>query len=353
VSDLTFTAITPQTYAGWFSANHADLLQLGPFHDPSWLAATSRGTGFDLAFVGVVEGEELTAVMPGFLTKRGPLRLFGSPLRGTMTSYLGPVFLDPTFTPHEQRRRLIRACAGFAKREWRLSYARVTVRDASTAEKAPATRGWKEQRSKSYRLDLTPGEETLFAGLKSDCRRNIRRATREGIEIVPLTDPTLYFRMLEDTMRRHGSSSWHKQRFFDSLFTELPARGLMWAWGAQYEEQIIGAGLFFHDQTEMHFLSGASLDQYGSLPTSYLLHWHAIAKAVSEDLGVFNSEASGIRSIDRFKEAFNPALERRSSLIWESPIAVRSERLYRSVDRGLRRIRSLNRKGSLEAVTAG
>ena len=38
-------------------------------------------------------------------------------------------------------------------------------------------------------------------------------------------------------------------------------------------------------------MSGASFPDNGSLPTSYLLHWHAITTAIDRGCHVFNSDA--------------------------------------------------------------
>jgi len=339
MTELLLREIDGARYAAWFEANRPALLGRGPFHDPAWLENAARGIGFDLGFIGGFEGEDLTAVVPGFLARRGPFRLFGSPLRGTMTSYLGPVSLGRRIHG-EGWTDLARGCADFARRTWRARYARFTVREAPGEGAPQPGSDWHVERPGSYRLDLSPGEDALFSGLRSSCRRNVRKATREGVEIVPLEDPELFYRILQDTFRRHGSTSWQPRSFFEALMRELPKRGLLWSWGARYEDQIIATGLFFHDDREMHYIAGASLARYGSLPTSYLLHWHAITVAVREGLQVYNSDSSEVPSIDRFKETFNPVLERRGTLIWAPSSVWTAQRLYRAWNDGARRLKS-------------
>jgi hypothetical protein len=339
---MLLRALEPTEYACWFGANYASLLRRSPFHHPAWLDAVSEGTGFGVRYVGVVEGRELVAAVPGFLTQRGPLRLFGSPLRGTMTSYLGPVSLDPGCTGNAARHVMV-ACADFARRHWWAPYAQFTTRDASPERLPVPTAGWHEQRPGSYRLDLAAGEESLFAQLKSHCRRNVRKAAREGVVVIPFDDAELFHRILAETFRRHGSASWHSTRFFRAIMDDLPARGLLRPWAAQYEGQIIAVGLFLQDDQEMHFLSGASLPRSGSLPTSSLLHWHAISAAAREGLRVFNSEASRVPTIDAFKESFNPVLERRSTLIHAPGALWTARRAFVTSSKAVRRFRSRER----------
>jgi len=306
--------LTQEHYERWFEGCFKRLHHRSPFHHPAWLQAAGSGVNFDLRFVGIYDGKDLVAALPGFLTRRGPIRLFGSPLRGTMTSYLGPV--GSNLDTGTDLVDLVRSCCEFACRQWGASYARFTLRAAPAGMEAELGANWEQQHPRSYRLDLSPGTVALWDRLKSDCRRNIRRAQQQGIEIVPMRDAHLFFEILEETFRRHGTSSWQPERFFELVMAGLIPRDLLWAWGAKYQGKTVAVGLFVHDDQEMHFISGASLPEYGSLPTSYLLHWHAIETAVAAGLRIYNSDASQVRSIDQFKESFRPSLDERCSLIW-------------------------------------
>jgi hypothetical protein len=239
-----------------------------------------------------------------------------------MTSYLGPVGLEP-LEFGDALVELIDACSQFARKEWGVVSSRFTLRDAPPGDKPQLSLSWHCQRPGSYRLDLSPGIDEIWKNLKSDCRRNIRKAQGSGMEVFPLEDAYLYYHMLDATLRRHGTTSWHKERFFRSLLTELVPRDMLWAWGARYEGNLIAGTFFFHDDCEVHHLSGASLPQYGSMPTSYLLHWSAIEKASQSGLKIYNSDASRVPSIDQFKESFRAVRERRLTLMW-APRYIRS-----------------------------
>jgi len=66
----------------------------------------------------------------------------------------------------------------------------------------------------------------------------------------------------------------------------------------------------------MHFVSGASRSHYRSLPTSYLLHWHAIMAAVDAGLCVYDLNGNGVASINQFKESFGPEAIEYWSFYW-------------------------------------
>jgi CelD/BcsL family acetyltransferase involved in cellulose biosynthesis len=334
--------ISGDEYRRWFESDTPALDHRSPFHHPAWLEAASVGVDFQLRFIGIVQSGELVAAVPGFLTRRGPFRLFGSPLRGTMTSYLGPVGVPGDL----DRTELVEQCSRFARAHWSVAYTRFSFRDAPTESRVSLGPGWRQSTPRSYRLDLTRGSDTLWTGLESDCRRNIRKAGRLGIATVDMNDARLFYEMLEETLRRHGSTSWQSESFFRSVMEALLPRNLLWSWGAHYDGKIIAASLFLHDENEVHYLSGASRPEYGSLPTSYLLQWKAIETGVSAGLKTFHSEASQVRSIDQFKESFRPVAERRHTLIWTPRIVRRAEKAYMDASRRIRRWKPMRRRRS-------
>jgi CelD/BcsL family acetyltransferase involved in cellulose biosynthesis len=348
MNTLRITQISLEEYQEWFELQHSNLQGRSPFHHPLWLETVGRALRFKTIYLAVSDHGCLTTVVPGFLYMRGPVRLFGSPMRGTMTSYLGPVTIKPDLSD-EERIELLEMCTSFVRKEWRVAYSRYTLRNEPVHPPKLAS-NWNDQRPGSYRLDLSNGIEDIWKGLKSDCRRNIRRAREVGMEVVPFEDAGLFFHMIDATFRRHGSTSFHKESYFQALIYELVPRDLMWAWGVKYQGEIIAGAFFLHDDNEVHFISGASNPEFGSLPTSYLLHWHAIETSVKNGLVVFNSERSRVPSIDRFKESFRPVLEKRYTLICAPRYLHSAQKLFIKGYARLRRINSLIKRGQKDPV---
>src|SRR5215212_7139389 len=90
---FSLTAISQDQYAAWFDQHRAMLYNRSPFHHPAYLNTVAKGMHVEATFIGMYVDNNLIGTLPGFLTRRGPLRLYGSPLRGTNTSYLGPLML--------------------------------------------------------------------------------------------------------------------------------------------------------------------------------------------------------------------------------------------------------------------
>lgn len=335
-------SITFDEYQEWYKRNCNSLYYNSPYHQPSWVNAVSRGINFEPVFIEISQASKLYTVIPAFFTKRGPFNLFGSPLRGALTSTLGPVSLYPIDLKTDIL-GLFDEVRDFARQKWGVHYCRFSTRFVKNDSILVLSSDWVIEQPGSYWLDISGGEEAVWNGLKSDCRRNIRKAQKLGIEVVPFNDMESYYRLLEKTYQRHGSSSWHPKKFFRIILEELVPQGIIWAWGASYQGEIIAACLFFHNDQEVHFISGASNPQFGNLPTSYILHWHAIETAIQKGLSVYYSDSSGVRSIDQFKEAFNPVLKKRYTMIWSpAPVKV-AQSIFLFGNSSFRKLKSITK----------
>jgi hypothetical protein len=346
VRSIHLDVVSPEEYRAWFDRTHDRLHRRSAFHHPAWLLVVERGLGTEVVFIGGYEGEELVLVVPGCLSQRGPLRLFGSHLRGTMTSYLGPVGLGSRLSDDEVP-DLLGACCNFARERWGRDYVEFTLAQAPAGDEPVPGPGWEGETPGSYRLDLAAGEDALWRGLRSSCRRAIRKAQRLELVIVPLDDAEIYYRMLDTTFARHGSVSPHPKQFFRVMMEELIPIDLLWAWGVEYEGRVIAAALFLHDDREAHYLSGASLlpEAYRSLRANNLLHWHAITRAAREGLRVYDFGGRGIPSIDRFKETFGPEPVDYWSVSWARWPVRYAKRAFLAALPHWRRLRRWMRRG--------
>jgi Acetyltransferase (GNAT) domain len=311
VTACRVAAIPTEQYETWFAQHRGTLLGRGPFHDPAWLRAVAHGARYRLACVGCFADGELVAAVPGFLGRRGPFRLFGSPLGGTLTSILGPVAVGDRSC--KILAEAILACSDFAHKVWGVSYSEFRTRHRLVEPPMIDLSEWTERPRASCAIDLTRGEAGLWAAIRSDCRRMLRKSERCGIEIVPYQGTAEeYRRMLAETLGRSGpeataSATFYGVSFFQALFEQLGPSGPLWAFVARYQGRTISIVLLVHDDQEAHYISGASLSSYRHLPTSYLLHWQAMLTAMRAGLRVYDfGSAPGPPGSAAFKESFAP-----------------------------------------------
>ncbi|MBI2953558.1 MAG: GNAT family N-acetyltransferase [Chloroflexi bacterium] len=279
------------------------------FHHPLWLAAVAEGLRWDLAIVGASDDDGLVGALPGFIVRKGPFRLFGSPLRGSMTPYLGWVWSNG-HTGQQSSTAHLDEVYRYCCRQLGCQYVEIGCREVSGEDlEGMRSNGWSSGLRETYLLDLTLGEKALWDNLESRGRRFVRSAERQGVEIENVSDAGIiddFYTMLQHTFGRHNSVSPHPKRLFECLRDRLVPNGMMNVLVARREGQVIAIGLFPHDSHEIHFLSGASFAEYHKLRPNNLLHWHSIKWAADAGLHVYDLGGKGQPSIDNFKETFGP-----------------------------------------------
>lgn len=146
----------------------------------------------------------------------------------------------------------------------------------------------------TLRLDLTPDEGVLLAGLESRGRYQVNRAEREGITVRPAQndhDVTIFCRLYAKMIAEKelvGTSDEYLSRVGKYLLTH-PTRGVILL--AEHQGEILGANLLWRSASRVENIYGASYKQ--KIAVGYPLQWASIlwAKAVGAreyDFGGFD-----------------------------------------------------------------
>lgn len=294
-------------YARWFEQHVTRLQGRSAFHQPGWLRVAEEASGQKLICIGLFKDGVLLAAVPAFLKRMGPFKFFGSPMRGTMTPCLGPIWLaEPSIQGGQVE--LAKVCSAFARLHWGASYAEFCFREPGSLPRESLDSSWEYRKLTTYYLDLSQGEQKLWNRLRTRCRRHVRKAQQLGMKIVPLNDPRGYYQMLNETFGRRGTSLLHSEEFFRLMLEKIPP-AVLWAWGVEHEGNVIAAGIYIRDDHEVHYLSGASSSKFRTFPTSYLLHWHAIVKSIEAGLRIYDLGGRGpTENLDLFKKSFEPEI---------------------------------------------
>lgn len=277
------------------------------YHDPAWLETVQVGLGMDVALLGILDRDQLTAVVPGFVAGRWGVRLFGSPLRGSMTPYLGWV---TTAATQLSDREILAAVHRFSTSELGAQYAEIGLLEPASdvSDDATAT-GWRQASRETYMLDLGIGEEALWSNLGHRHRGKVRKAQREGITVDSVASRDamdVLYPLIESAYARHHAVSPHPRKFFFALHDRLVHRGMMTVFAARYRGEIISIALVLHDQRDARCMSVGSRPEFHHLYPNNVLHWHIIAWATARGLSRYDFGGKGQASIDRFKESFKP-----------------------------------------------
>lgn len=277
------------------------------YHHPLWLRTVEEGLGMRVALLGLRHASDLVGALPGFVLRKGPIRLFGSPLRGSMTPHLGWVLAagQPPAGLHTLN-ALYRFCRG----QLGCQYVETGfLTPPAGLEGGTADGQWQAEHPEAYVLDLRAGEAQLWKNVAESCRLKVKQARKKGVVIEPVAEAGFmdeYFEILQKTFKRHGVISPHRKRFFQVLHRHLMPRQMMEVLAAKHEGRVISVGIFIHDGRGIHFKSGASLAEFHNLRPNNLLHWHVISQSAARGFESYDLGGKGLASIDTFKESFGP-----------------------------------------------
>jgi len=216
------------------------------FHTAAWARVLSETYGYIPTYFTVVENEQIVALLP-FMEIRSWL----TGTRGVslpFTDECPPIL--PDGMPFDEVAREVISRSG--SRRWRTIEYRGRGRGM---ENLPASAEYL-----THELDLTPGEEALFASYRPNVQRNIRKAEKGGITVS--SDPTPggvreFYRLNCLTRREHGLPP-QPPRFFENLRSHVLEEGFGTLLLARHEGKAVAGAVFLHFAGKAVYKYGAS-----------------------------------------------------------------------------------------------
>jgi lipid II:glycine glycyltransferase (peptidoglycan interpeptide bridge formation enzyme) len=153
-----------------------------------------------------------------------------------------------------------------------------------------------------HTLDLTKGEERIYSGLRDSTRRNIKKATAQGIvaKISTNLEGIKEFYRLNCTTRRHHGLPSQPFHFFKKVHEYIISKKLGFVALASCQKRAIAGAVFFHFGKSAIYKYGASDRKYLDLRANNLIIWEGIrelCKHFYENLclGRTETENKGLR----------------------------------------------------------
>ncbi len=140
-----------------------------------------------------------------------------------------------------------------------------------------------------HKLDLRVGEENLYKGLKSNARRNIKKAIKENIVTDRQTSLGAVKRFFElncMTRKKHGlpPQPW---RFFKKLHEHVILPGQGFVQMAHLDKKAIAGAVFLHFNGRAVYKYGASDPAYQTMRPNNLIMWEAVRHFAREGFESF------------------------------------------------------------------
>lgn len=142
----------------------------------------------------------------------------------------------------------------------------------------------------TWLLDITKSEEEILKGMRKTHRNLIRRAIKDGVEIIQNTDEKYlktFYDIHMETVKRHKFVPFS----YDYIKSEVGAfknDNQISIFSAKYKDKIISSAIIVFYGNQAFYHHGSSLSEYNKIPSSYLILWEAIKEAKKRNKEVFN-----------------------------------------------------------------
>ncbi|MDF1497854.1 MAG: peptidoglycan bridge formation glycyltransferase FemA/FemB family protein [Patescibacteria group bacterium] len=139
-------------------------------------------------------------------------------------------------------------------------------------------------------LDIEKSEEEIFQNMKKTHRNLIRRAKKEGVEIIKSTDEKYlkaFYDIHMETVKRHKFIPF-SFKFIKAEIDTLKKDNQIQIFSAVYNKKIISSAIIVFYGNQAFYHHGASSSEYSKIPSSYLALFEAIKEAKIRGKKVFN-----------------------------------------------------------------
>jgi len=157
----------------------------------------------------------------------------------------------------------------------------------------------------TWRLPDVGDPEAVFAGVRENVRREVRKARKRGI-VVSEASLSEYLGVHEQTAARQGRLESARSNVaalerVDAAAAERDARTVLVA--RDGDGRIHAGGYFVHDERWTYYLAGGSDPDVRTSGAASLVLWEGIERAGRRATG-FDFEGSMLRHVERFVRAF-------------------------------------------------
>lgn len=160
---------------------------------------------------------------------------------------------------------------------------------------------------RTLEINLRLPEDELWAGFKSNVRRNIKKAQKAGFDITDQWDSESGFRIFSDTFTRQGQNCPVPHTLFREICEGHVLKDKRRRYCAWKDGKLIGFIVALrHNRRVYYELAASSSEGLKAGISSYLI-WELLRDHLDGNWNHFDFVGANNPTITRFKENFNPA----------------------------------------------
>lgn len=242
----------------------------------AWLDFLVETQGIEPVAARVVQDGEAVGWFTGGIVRKAGIKALGSPLKGWTTPAIG-FDLAPGTDPTAVLEALTRFAFGD------LGCVHLEVADRQLLDPGVAPAGYVAGRLPGYELALAD-DDTLLAGMTKGGRRDVRRALRNGIEVIEV-DPLAagsfavdYYAQVTEAFAKRGASPTYPRSRVEALVRHVGPTGRLLLLEARTPSgELAATGIFpgMPGGTAEYWM-GASWRRHQALLPNEALMWHAL-----------------------------------------------------------------------------
>jgi lipid II:glycine glycyltransferase (peptidoglycan interpeptide bridge formation enzyme) len=226
------------------------------YHMWEWLEFIQESQNLKKYIYEIILDNKVVGYLPGFLIKKGPLRIFGSPFPGWTTPYMGPL-LDNNVS----QAFFYKEFKNLMKQE-KYHYAEITNinLDGEAAKKEDLV----VTERITYLAELAPSSEEILARFRKSTKFAVRKIIRENTLDIEITNDEsfldYYYSQMEVIFAKSNKQPTYSKERIRLLIEKMAPTGKLLLTWAKYEEKPIACMIDLIDGQWMYSF-GASSDQ--------------------------------------------------------------------------------------------
>jgi Acetyltransferase (GNAT) domain len=243
------------------------------FQTRQWLEFIARSQGAEPVVAELRDGASSAGYFTGLIVRPYGIRVLGSPMPGWTTAFMGF-----NLEPGVSRRAATEALLEFAFGPLRCLHLELKDRNLTLADVEGL--GFDHTPWRGLEVDLRRPKDEIFTGMKRMCRKNIRKAQREGV-VIEEADPDgfaedHYAHVADVFAKQSLVPPFDAERIRQLIDAVHPSGRLLLLRARGPDGASIASGVFPAMNQRMHFLTSGSLRPQQSLRPNEALVWHAI-----------------------------------------------------------------------------
>jgi CelD/BcsL family acetyltransferase involved in cellulose biosynthesis len=301
------------------------------YHHGEWLDFIEQTQSVRRRIYAIHAGTTILGYLPGFVLKRGPVRIFGSPLPGWTTDYMGPVLQRGV-----EMEGLLTAIMSALRRD-HIHHAELCHNSLDWKPRDGV--GYEQAFRTTYIAPIPYDEDVMLSTFSKSTRKAIRRALEAGITVKSSEDEAfidIYYDQLREVFEKSGSEPTYPKERVRALWKNIMPTGRMLNTMVMKGSHCIATRIDFFGEGCLHSFGSASYRDYLKDYPNEIARYHAMTEAMKRGLTKYDMSGDGT-----YKAKFNAERVKVPVIISSTPLLMALRQAVKALHRCQARLKYL------------